>query len=110
MHSGTAKDLASHGYMVFIMDHRDKTSSYVEDKDGNGQYYDNSHLAYDYDYRREQIKVREAEVSALIDELEKSNTIMRDVLGFPQQVKLDFSKLIIGGHSFGGITAISVAR
>ncbi len=43
MHCGTAKDFASHGYIVFIMDHRDRTSSYVEDKKGNGLYYDHSH-------------------------------------------------------------------
>jgi len=59
MHSGTCKDFASHGYMVFILDHRDLTSSYVEDHDGNGFFYDSSRLAYDLEYRKEQIKTRE---------------------------------------------------
>ena len=71
MHSGTAKDFASHGYIVFTMDHRDGTSSFVENKDGfGGQFFDNSRLAYDLDFRRSQIKIREAEVIALIDEIE----------------------------------------
>lgn len=34
MHSGTCRDLASHGYMVFALDHMDKTSSYYETEDG----------------------------------------------------------------------------
>ena len=48
MHSGTAKDLASHGFIVFMLDHRDGTSSYVYNKDGSDpMFYDNSFLAYD---------------------------------------------------------------
>jgi len=30
MHSGTCRDLASHGYIVFAPDHQDGTSSYIE--------------------------------------------------------------------------------
>ena len=42
MHSGTCKDFASHGYIVFIMDHKDTTSSYWESKSGHeSMYYDN---------------------------------------------------------------------
>lgn len=29
MHSGTCRDLASHGYIVFALDHNDRTSSYI---------------------------------------------------------------------------------
>jgi len=42
MHSGTAKDFASHGYIVFIMDHRDESCYYVESKDGRNQMYYNN--------------------------------------------------------------------
>lgn len=34
MHSGTCRDLASHGYIVFALDHMDLTSSYYETPDG----------------------------------------------------------------------------
>ena len=29
MHSGSCRDLASHGYIVFMLDHKDETSSYI---------------------------------------------------------------------------------
>ena len=35
--------------------------------------------------------------------------MLQTTLDFPPTVKLDFSKLIIGGHSYGGVTAIAVA-
>lgn len=70
MHSGTAKDLASHGFIVFMLDHKDGTSSYVYDKDGsNPRMYNNSAIAYDFEIRKPQIKIREKEVMALIDEI-----------------------------------------
>ena len=31
-------------------------------------------------------------------------------LGFPASVKLDLSKLILGGYSFGGLTALCTAK
>lgn len=51
--SGICKDLASHGYLVFIMDHKDKTSSYTISSDGKKEiYYDNSIMLYDLSTRR----------------------------------------------------------
>ncbi len=35
---------------------------------------------------------------------------MQEILGFPNQVKLNLDKLIAGGHSFGGMTGIAAAR
>ncbi len=37
-------------------------------------------------------------------------SFLQDKLGFDASAKLDLSKLILGGHSFGGITAISLAE
>jgi hypothetical protein len=47
MHSGSSRDLASHGYIVFSIDHMDETSSYYETKDGKGYYYDNRRDSHD---------------------------------------------------------------
>ena len=53
MHSGTCRDLASNGYIVFIMDHEDGTSVYTLSEDGKKeQYYDNSMILNDHDGRR----------------------------------------------------------
>ncbi|CDW85051.1 platelet-activating factor acetylhydrolase [Stylonychia lemnae] len=110
MHSGTCKDLASSGYMVFILDHKDGTSSYTYDKDGKENYYHSRDLAYDYELRRTQMKIREQEIEALIDEIYDQEQLLQNQLKFPKQIKLDLDKFICSGHSFGGITAISVSR
>jgi dienelactone hydrolase len=56
IHSGTCRDLASHGYIVFTMDHRDGSSTYVTDKDGtNERYYESQKLHYDLEYKKYQL-------------------------------------------------------
>ena len=45
--SSTCKDFASHGYIVFTMDHRDKSSSYIKDKDGKELYFSNENQIED---------------------------------------------------------------
>jgi len=40
MHSGTCRDLASHGYLVFILDFSDGSPYYCEDAAGNGTVFD----------------------------------------------------------------------
>jgi predicted dienelactone hydrolase len=51
MHSGTCRDMASFGYIVFALDHMDLTSSYFETADGKGVYYCNKKEAHDLEYR-----------------------------------------------------------
>ena len=51
-------------------------------------------------------------MQALIDELfdqELLEVIMKVKLRFGSGVKLDLTKLIVSGHSFGGMTAIETA-
>lgn len=112
MHSGTVRDFASHGYIVFVLDHRDESCSYVESRDGkNGMYYNNDHQCYVMDYRRSQIEIREREIKALIDEISReSGRALLSRIGFSPSFELDLSKLTISGHSFGGMTAIKVAK
>jgi hypothetical protein len=66
MLSGVCKNFASHGYLVFCLDHQDGTATYYKSKCGMG-YYDNTRKLYDYEHRRDQIKIRVAEIRALID-------------------------------------------
>jgi len=106
--SGTCRDLASHGYIVFAIDHRDETSNYVETKDGKGMFYNNSKQSHDMEYRSMQLGIREREMIALIDEIFDSQTLLKK-LNFPDSVKIDQYRLIGAGHSFGGMTAIATA-
>ena len=110
MHSGTCRDFASHGYIVFSIDHKDGTSLYHENEDGTGIVFDNSMIAYDLDYRKSLMKIRENEVTELINELYLNEVLLKEKLGFKEGVKLDLDKLVMGGHSFGGITALSVTN
>jgi len=79
MHSGTARDFASHGYVVFIMDHKDRTSSYVRDGEQD-IFYDPMHKAEDFEFRCRQIKIREQEVEELITEI-SDNDFGKERLG-----------------------------
>lgn len=111
MHSGTCRDFASHGYIVFIMDHKDGTASYCQTASGERpMYYDNSRECYDLGFRKEQLAIRTIEVIAFIDQLHENNgKTMTAKLGFPSSVSLDLSNLIVSGHSFGGGTVINSA-
>ncbi len=44
MNSGTCRDLASFGYIVFAVDHQDLSCSFFKTPDGKGIYYCNSNI------------------------------------------------------------------
>ena len=39
-----------------------------------------------------------------------SDNLLQGKIGFPQGVTLALDKLVLAGHSFGGMTAIATAR
>jgi pimeloyl-ACP methyl ester carboxylesterase len=45
----------------------------------------------------------------LIDEISKPNFLQKK-LNFPDNIKLNLDKLIVAGHSFGGVTAIGASE
>mmetsp|Transcript_3855 Transcript_3855/g.2582 ORF Transcript_3855/g.2582 Transcript_3855/m.2582 type:complete len:117 (+) Transcript_3855:450-800(+) len=53
MQSGSCRDLASHGYIVYIMDFGDNSCYYSEDPDQNPQYFNTMHLPEDYLVRKD---------------------------------------------------------
>jgi hypothetical protein len=71
INSGTCRDLASFGYMVFAVDHKDLSCSYFETIDGKGIYYCNSNIreGFDLQYRQGQLDIRVHEIRGLIDEI-----------------------------------------
>jgi len=104
LHSSICRDLASQGYIVFTLDHKDGTCCYTEDKSGKGYLFTNKQDVYDFELRKKQIETRVKEVEALIDEIENWKR-MRDSLFGKSEVELDFEKLVMAGHSMGGCTS-----
>lgn len=58
MSSGTCRDLASHGYIVFAIDHHDGTCSYYENDKGEGTTHSGDFL-FLLDLRKKQLAIRE---------------------------------------------------
>jgi hypothetical protein len=47
-----------------------------------------------------------------VDEIyESPEKFLRETLGFPSEqiIQMDLTKLVLSGHSFGGMTAIAIA-
>lgn len=83
MHSGSLRDLASHGYIVFILDHSDETSTYIETAEGEGIHFNNNVGLQDMIIRKKQIEIREKEMMALLDEIEQQDVFFHQTLNFP---------------------------
>lgn len=58
-------------------------------------------------FRQSQLDQRVREVRSLIDEISHPNFMQK--IGFPEGVSLNLDKLIVSGHSFGGMTAIDTS-
>ena len=55
--------------------------------------------------------IREKECKALVEEIcSKTDSFIRKCFTGENSAKIDTSKLVLSGHSFGGITAVSVQR
>jgi predicted dienelactone hydrolase len=109
LYSTAGRELASHGYIVFILDHHDGSCAYTEDSTGTKTWwFDKDAPFFDYDDMNKKVKIREEEVKALIDEI-SVKTFMKNILQF-EAVSLDLNKLIMAGHSMGGATALRIAN
>jgi len=52
------------------------------------------------------LEVRLTEMRQLIDDILNWSEMMESTLEFGTNVKIDMEKLVVGGHSFGGMTAL----
>ena len=108
-YSGYCREIASFGYLVFAPDCIDGSSCYTELADGTVMEFDTSAgvpLGSDIDFRAQQLGKRDLHTRQLIDELVNDPVFLQEKLGFSPRVKIDASKIILSGHSFGGVTAI----
>lgn len=95
-------ELASCGYFVIALSHNDQSADYTP----KAGVYDLETEGYDYKVKNLQVKVRENEVLALCEEIQKEDFMAN--FGFQGRAKLS-DDLVIMGHSFGGITVLGAA-
>ena len=73
-YAANSMELASHGYIVFTLDHHDFSNPYTEDASGNKQWkFDTSVPWFEYEDVHKKINIREKEAISLIDEITKRN-------------------------------------
>ena len=108
-YSGMCREFASHGYIVFSLDHFDGSCHYTVKRSGQEKYWSSLHDPKDKEIRNKQLQIRIQEINDLVDELQETDYLQKK-LGFASGVRMDLEKLIVGGHSFGGMTALSVCQ
>ncbi|KAG0725403.1 Platelet-activating factor acetylhydrolase [Chionoecetes opilio] len=118
IYSTVCSELASHGFVVAAVEHRDSSAcaSFVLNEEGVREYILFKTLPPDmkeYDLRSQQIKVRVEESIRALDALHRLNE-GRATNELPssfdlQQLcgALDLTHPVMSGHSFGGVTAIT---
>lgn len=110
-------ELASHGYIVLVPLHNDKSASYVEFPDGNITHYERlpSHKLkvgknFEFEFRNSQVNHRAQECRVLLDflhEISSKNEV--ESAKFSKFFnRVDMDKVAIVGHSFGGATSLQV--
>ncbi|XP_045620318.1 platelet-activating factor acetylhydrolase isoform X1 [Procambarus clarkii] len=118
IYSTICSELASHGFIVAAIEHRDRSASasFTLTDSGEKEYLLFKSTSLDvkeYQLRNQQIKIRVAESIRALDVLEKLNngTVKNELASNfnLQQLQdhLDLSHPVMTGHSFGGVTAIS---
>lgn len=95
-------ELASCGYIVIALSHDDRSSDYTP----NAGPYDSKTPNYVYDVRNKQVKIREKELLALVQEVTSAGFM--ESLGFKLAELTE--DLVIMGHSFGGVAVMGVSK
>jgi platelet-activating factor acetylhydrolase len=103
-YQGLYRDWASHGYLVIAIDHADGSNAYTKLKDDTVIEFNLKPLN-DKDLRQSQVKTRSSEIIDLINELETPEFLKQ----IDDKAIINMSELVLGGHSFGGMTMIYTA-
>lgn len=107
-YSGLLREYASHGFVVFGINMHDTSCMYTETEAGEQLWFDSTFPISDVEKYKVAHKKRQNQIRQLIDEIQQPDYLQK-TLGFPPGVTLDMQRLIINGHSFGGITSIASA-
>ena len=113
MYAALCSALASQGYLVAAVEHRDGSAAYTSvTQNGNVRHKPYVHTDGNFVWRREQIGTRVAELHAALRALGSTQQPKNvcphgkfDISAF--QGKIDTSSVIAIGHSFGGTTVLA---
>ena len=103
------RDLASHGFLVFAVNHQDGSNLHTVTRDGVDKFYGAKEALEIREKREPQLRRREEEMKELINDLVDPSSRMDGVLGsakLPEWLSVDTNSIVVAGHSFGGTTAI----
>ena len=106
-HSSICRELASHGCIVYALDHTDGSSSFFLDTTTDQpkevyytEYNPKIHGNSQNDYRRKQMSIRLDDIEQLLKHIKENE--MKNVKC------IDLSRLTSWGHSMGGMTSIEM--
>ncbi|TNV79003.1 hypothetical protein FGO68_gene3562 [Halteria grandinella] len=115
-YSRLLRDLAMWGYLVIALNHQDESCIHTVTSTGDDIYINLAgttvHHIEDRPSRTKQLRQREQELIALIDEFSMKETSEGGILRrlqLPEWLQLDKEKLTVSGHSFGAKTALRAA-
>lgn len=107
IYSSICSDLASHGFVVVAIEHRDGSASLAKGIDDEWIQYDNVPPEI-WGFRHHQLRHRVSEVDLCLAGLDEIALKGLNHANAPQfKGKLDMKSLVMAGHSFGGATTVS---
>lgn len=109
-YSTYAREMASNGYLVFLMDHHDGSCCYTQDHEGKVIPFDSSVPFFNYKDMHDKVVLRENEIKSLVDYISKENFVTSELNFEEGKAKIALDQLVVAGHSFGGATALRFAN
>jgi platelet-activating factor acetylhydrolase len=119
LYSYQTRSLAAHGYVVVALDHTDGSAPVVQKLDGTiltldneaNELWNSQNPLESVLVRRRQTEWRAKELAATtlaLKGLNQNNIPESESLGISFVDRLDVSRLVAMGHSFGGATALTL--
>ncbi|KAI9289806.1 platelet-activating factor acetylhydrolase, partial [Umbelopsis sp. AD052] len=114
IYSNLCSQLASHGLIVFAIEHRDGSGSLALGADGKWIAFEKTHRE-NWDLFQDQIVFRAAEVHICLELVREINAgkqpcLKADPVLYEFCDRLDQQNMIMAGHSFGGATTALLLR